>query len=254
MASVRQHKMKDWYCTFADDLWLKPDDVGAEEAAFIKKALRLRRGQSVLDAPCGAGRIAIHLAHAGCRVTGIDLKRSFIKRAATRFRREEQNGCFLPVDMRDMSFSDEFHGILNWGGSFGFFAEADNLDVLRRYAAALRKGGRLLIDQTNRQALLRNFVACRKASGSTVRNRWSPGTQRVESDWIVHRRGKKEHNRMSVRLYTPSQMAKLFERVGLRIESTFGSIAGEPYQRSSKRLIVVGRKQDRPAQRLTLER
>ena len=77
---VNQDMKEDWTQHFAEDLWLKPDDVGAEEAAFIRKALRLRRGQSVLDAPCGAGRIAIHLAHAGCVVTGVDLRRSFIHR------------------------------------------------------------------------------------------------------------------------------------------------------------------------------
>ncbi|MBU4316705.1 MAG: methyltransferase domain-containing protein [Proteobacteria bacterium] len=118
---MKDMKMKDWYQTFAEDLWLKPDDVGAEEAAFIKTALRLRRGQLVLDAPCGAGRIAIHLAHAECKVTGIDLKKSFTDRAAARFQLENQSGRFLHMDLREMVFSSEFHLKLegigpNYGG------------------------------------------------------------------------------------------------------------------------------------------
>ena len=69
---------KEWFENFDEQLWLKPDDIGQDEARFVKKALRLRKGQSVLDAPCGAGRIAVHLAKAGCRVTGIDLQKNFI--------------------------------------------------------------------------------------------------------------------------------------------------------------------------------
>ena len=234
--------MRDWCHTFAEDLWLKPDDMGVEEATFIKKALRLRRGQFVLDAPCGAGRIAIHLARVGCKVSGIDIRESFTKRAAARFRHEKQAGCFSPLDLRDMDFSNEFHGIYCWFGSFGYFPDSENLDVLSRYARALRKGGRLLIDQPNRQAILRNFIHSRKNGSLLVKNHWSPKTQRVESDWIVDRNGEKEHNKMSIRLYTRSQMEKLFRKANLRVESTFGSIAGEPYGRASKRLIVVGRK------------
>ena len=234
--------MREWYHTFAEDLWLKPDDVGVEEAAFIMKALRLSRGQSVLDAPCGAGRIAIHLSHAGCSVTGIDLKQSFINRAAARFRRERQSGCFFSLDLRNMTFSGEFHGIYNWQGSFGYFSDSENLDVLKRYAAALRKSGRLLIDQPNRQSLLRHLMATRKFGNRTEKNRWVRETQRIISDWIVDRNGQKEHNRISMRLYTYTQMKKLYERSGLTVERVYGSVAGEHYRRSSKRLIMVGKK------------
>jgi hypothetical protein len=152
-----------------------------------------------------------------------------------------------------------FHGICNWSGSFGYFGDADNVDVMARYAAALRRGGRLLVDQPNREAMLRHFVASCKVGGrrggSTwsvragrselefkARNRWNADTERVESDWIVDRDGTKQHNRMSIRLYTPGQMVRLLDRVGLSVEAIYGSRAGEPYTRMSRRLIVVGRK------------
>jgi len=243
MPQAERQDMKNWYERFADDLWLKPDDVGAEEAAFIKKALGLQRGQSVLDAPCGAGRIAVHLAHAGCKVTGIDLRHSFTDRAAARFRAEKLDGRFFPFDLRDMEFEAEFDGTYSWLGSFGYFSETENMEVVRRYALALRPAGRLLIDQPNREALLRHFVASDTIRGWTVKNRWDPRTQRIESDRIVERDGKEEHNRMSMRLYTPNQMKRLFASVGLRVEDMYGSRHGEPYARSSRRLIVVGSRQ-----------
>jgi cyclopropane fatty-acyl-phospholipid synthase-like methyltransferase len=165
--------MKDWTIDFAEDFWLKPDDVGAEEAAFLIKALHLRPGQTVLDAPCGAGRIASHIAQIGCSMTGIDLRASFTNRAASRFREKKLIGRFLPMDLRKMEFSEEFDAAFSWSGSFGYFAEAENLDVLKRYVAALRKGGRVLVDQPNREAMLRHFLAFHDTGNCTIKNHWN---------------------------------------------------------------------------------
>ena len=146
------------------------------------------------------------------------------------------------MDLREIVFHKEFHGVYSWSGSFGYFSETENGDVITRYASALRQGGRLLIDQPNREALLRHFVVTRSIGHRTIRNRWNAETERIESDWMVDRHGKKEHNRMSIRLYTPGQMKRLFEGVGFDVESMYGSRNGEPYPRSSQRLIVVGKK------------
>jgi len=49
--------MSDWFETMEERLWLLPvhriqirNEKGEEEARFIKKALRLRKGQAVLGA------------------------------------------------------------------------------------------------------------------------------------------------------------------------------------------------------------
>jgi hypothetical protein len=118
--------------------------------------------------------------------------------------------------------------------------------VVRRYANALRKGCRLLIDQPNREYLLRHFVAVGNIGAFRknviTKNRWNPRRQRFESDWLLERGSKKQHNWMSIRLYTRNQIQSLLESAGLVIEKLYGSSSGEPYYRGSKRLIVVGRK------------
>ena len=241
--SERESNVKgDWTARFAENLWLKPDGTGEDEAAFIRRALHLRRGQSVLDAPCGAGRIAIHLARAGCAVTGIDLRPSFIARAAARFRREKKRGRFMATDLRAMDFDGEFDAAFCWQGSFGYFGDVENRGVVKRYARALRKRGRLLIDQPNREYLLRHFRSKRSDGNTTIVTRWDRKSARVESDWIIRSEGKRSRNPMSMRLYTPGEMRSLFRQSGLEVEALYGSIGGEPYRRSSRRLIVVGRK------------
>ena len=235
--------MAEWFEDYADKgFGLKSDETGEDEAGFITRVLRLQKGQSVLDAPCGAGRISVHLAKAGCRVTGLDLTEAFIHRAQTRFAKETLNGEFHVLDMRRINFCEQFDAVVNWQGSFGYFSETENLDVLRCFARALRKGGRVMIDQINREYLLRNFLEKRELGDLTTRNSWNARTQRVKSVWTRTIDGQRRSHAMSIRLYTPAQFRTMFEQVGLLIQAAYGSIAAEPYCRASKRLVVVGQK------------
>ena len=244
---------QDWFTTLEEPLWLPPDDIGEDEARFIKRALRLRRGQTVLDAPCGAGRIAFHLARAGCSVTGVDLRSSFLRRARRRFRKAELPGTFVAADMRELDFRSQFQGIYNWFGSFGYFSDEENDALVGSYSHALRPGGRLLIEQVNREYILRNFRAAKewtKPDGQTIRIRhtWDAKSQRVTGQWTVD--GKTDpQNCSSMRLYTPAQISALLQRHGLSVEDICGKDATVPregtygcYRRSSRRMIVAARK------------
>jgi 2-polyprenyl-3-methyl-5-hydroxy-6-metoxy-1,4-benzoquinol methylase len=106
--------MPDWLETMEGRFWLQPDDVGGEEARFILSALRLRRGDAVLDALCGAGRISLHLARAGCAVTRIDLRETFVRRARRRFRAARLRWTFRVLDLRKLDMEGQFDGIINW--------------------------------------------------------------------------------------------------------------------------------------------
>lgn len=233
--------MSDWFETMEERHWLLPDEEGEEEARFIKKALRLRKGQAVLDAPCGAGRIAFHLAGAGCAVTGVDLRPRFVNRARRRFRKGGLQGKFKVMDLRKLDFEEEFDAIFNWGGSFGYFSDKENLELLRRYALALRPGGRLLVDQVYREYILRHFAPEKLRGEVLVRNYWDKEAKRIISRRIVDGRNDPK-NMSSMRLYTFQETKKLFEKVGLRMEAFYGSFKGEKFRRSSPHLIAVGRK------------
>jgi len=243
-----------WFHHFDDRFWLKADDMPPEQARFIRRALRLRKGQRVLDVPCGAGRTSLALAKLGIEVTGVELRSKFTNRAKRRFRKEGLPGTFLVGDMRELDFEGEFHAVVNWFGSFGYFSEAENLDVVRRFARALRPGGRVLIDQPNRENVLRHFRHVhrstlrqlgRRCSGMlTTRNRWNPKLERIEGTWTLELDGETFRHPMTMRLYTPGQFKALFKRAGLEVEAFYGSREGAPHSRSSRATVVVGRKHD----------
>jgi SAM-dependent methyltransferase len=184
----------------------------------------------------------VHLARSGCIVAGIDVNANFIARARMRFRRERLKGAFSVLDPRHLRFRGDFDGAYNWGGSFGYFSDEENLEVLRGMALALRPGGRLLIDQVNRQYLLRHFRSASVAGVVTVRTRWNAGLQRVESRWTVTRDGRQIRCLSTIRLYTPVQLRRLLRQAGLAWDRGYGGPNGSRYRPSSRRLIVVARK------------
>ncbi len=110
-----------WFKTLDEHLWLRPDEGGETEAAFVRRCLRLRKGQIVLDAPCGAGRVSLPLARYGHHVVGIDIRESFISRARKRSRREKLEVDLQVADLRRAHLPEgAFHGIFSWFNSFGY--------------------------------------------------------------------------------------------------------------------------------------
>ena len=238
-------QMTEWFSTMDDRLWLPPDEVGEEEARFVLKALHLRPEDAVLDAPCGAGRVAVHLARAGCIVTGLDLRAGFVARARRRFRSEGLRGTFRVQDLRELNVEGRFDGILNWAGSFGYFSQSDNARLVTAYVRALRPGGRLLIEQPDREYLLRHFRRVIRIGTLVVRNRWDARMQRVITRRIID--GADEPRNIStMRLYTPSQLRDLFKRCGLTVERLRKSLRFDAYGRALPRSSHRGSK-DRPS-------
>lgn len=231
---------REWFAHYDRHFDIKPDDSGLEEARFIKRVLRLRRGQSALDVPCGAGRVAIHLARRGIRMTGVDATQAYIDRARRRFAQERLAGTFHVRDMRRIDFDAKFDAAFNWQGSFGFFGDAQDLDFLQRLARAIRPGGRVLVDQRSREHMLRHFRAKHVEGYVTSRTTWNRRTQQAITVQTDRRTGRSW--RMTIRFYTPAQFRELFAAAGLDVEAMYGDLAGNEYMRGSRRICVLGRK------------
>jgi SAM-dependent methyltransferase len=244
--------LKHWTETFFGGFWgeMQRSDPMTEsapsEAQSIRAILRLRRRQRVADIPCGDGRIALELAGAGCVVTGVDAREASVRRARAVFRRAGLPGTFHVGDMRDLRLPESFDAVVNWWGSFGYFDEETNLITLRGFASIVVPGGRVLIDQVNRERILRQFmersVTEERGLRVTVRNRWDPDRERIESSWTFERGGVRQRARSSMRLYTPSQMKALMASAGLDLERICDGKTGLPFTRGSRRMTTIGRR------------
>lgn len=229
---------EEWFETFQDELWLKAASADRKgEADFLYDICNLAEGKSFLDAPCGAGDVSVHLARRGVEITGIDLVADHIQRARKLFSRHGLAGRFLRQDLREMDFCEDFDAAANWFGSFGYFSETQNAELIRRYVRSLKPGGRLVIDQVNREAILRNFRSRLQIGNVVVENTWK--NNRVCGVWTRREGGRSSRSESSIRLYTPGQMRRLAHKAGLKVLGVYGDWQGGEYRRNSRRMVLL---------------
>lgn len=241
-----------WYETFFDGAYgrVLAGQFDAQQsdrhARLIKRLLRLRKGQSVLDVPTGQGRVAVPLAGLGLQVTGVDRSARFLRKARRAARREAPDARFVRCDMRRIDFQDAFDGAFNWFGSFGYFSDADNLLFCRRVFAALKPGGRFLVEGMNKSWLLKNFRprAVWTAGGVIVHQRttWNSRTCRVRDRWSLSTRGGTEEHRVEMRIFNGGEIRALLREAGFRKISLYGYRPLRRLTRWSQRWIAVAQR------------
>lgn len=243
---------QEWYQTFFPGLYARvlPATFSEAEtlgqARLVKRLLRLRRGQRVLDIPSGQGRLTIPLAAMGLTMTGVDLTPSYIRRARRLAREAGVDVRFHARDMREIEFEEEFHAAFNWFSSFGYFSDAGNLLVCRRVLRALKPGGLFLIDVINKTWLLTHFIdrQVQTIGGVHIRSQseWNERTKRVTSCWTLSWGRVVEQCSFSLRLFDASAIRKLLHQAGFREIQLYGRPPTGRLTRHSRRLIAVGRR------------
>jgi SAM-dependent methyltransferase len=114
---------------------------------LIVQVLELGPGDRVLDLACGSGDHARRLAKRGLNVVAEDIAPSLVTHCQKKASEEGLTTArFEQGDMRDLAYQGQFDAVLLLSGSFGFFDDRTNSDVLVRIARALKTGGQVLID------------------------------------------------------------------------------------------------------------
>lgn len=145
--------------------------------------------QSVLDAGCGSGRVAIELAARGCDVVGVDLDRPFIEAA----RRKAPNLDFRLADLATVDVGRRFDVVVMAGNVMIFVAPGTEAEVVRRMAAHVAPGGRLIAGfQLRRGLTVAQYNDAALSAGLVIEEHWSTwdGEPVSEADryaTVVHR-------------------------------------------------------------------
>lgn len=220
------------------------------ELTFCGSMLKWRVGDVILDAPCGAGRHTIPLAHQGHTITGLDLSGYLLHEAKQttlkRFWKRSQPQ-FVQGVLQQLPFaSNQFDHVLNLFSSFGYLdTEEENFSVMQEYARVLRPGGKVLIDVMNR-----HFIVPRlnQAFESFHENGLFVHEQRA-----VINNGRRMHNEITVTdekgdkryylyrpwLYNGAELSAFATRAGLTVETVYGDFRGSFYHLKSERAILV---------------
>jgi SAM-dependent methyltransferase len=224
-----------------------PPEKTTAEADFLIAVLGLGEGHSVLDLACGIGRHSIELSVRGMDVTGVDFNNNALALAEETARSRNVQPRFVLKDMRHLDWHQHFDAAFSFYSSFGYFEnEADDLVVASRVAAALRPGGRFLIDTHVTETLFPMFSERRwswldeeRTRRLLEETRWDAEAGRVDGVWTFIENGSIRSSRSSIRMYTYRELCELLRAAGFRRVEGLETGTRRPFSLGSKRLSLV---------------
>ncbi len=234
---------KEWFGADYLDLYAHRDaDEAERHMEFVDRFVADGKApRAVLDLACGAGRHTAALRQRGYRAVGVDLSLVLLAHPP-RVPSVAGDMCALP-------FADgSFDWLLNFFTSFGYFeTERQNFRVLEEITRLLTPGGRFLIDLMNRDKVLAGLEkeAVQEIAGRRVEiQRWyDTESRRINKRMRLHRAdGSASTYLESVRAYKHDEVTIGLRWAGLEVDQLYGNFQGDPFDRESERLILVGHK------------
>jgi SAM-dependent methyltransferase len=223
-------------------MWLHalPAEHTEREADRLAGLLAAPAGAEVLDVPCGAGRLALSLAGRGYRLTGVDWSSEFLAHA--RARDASQQVAWEQRDMRNLPWEGRFDGAFCVGNSFGYLDDEGNAAFLRAVRAALKPGGRFVLETPMVLETLLNHLDPRpwwKAGDMylLVENQYDPARARLDIEYTFVSNGRVEARRGSHRAYAYKELVELLTASGFAVEFA------EPWSRDAHSTTFIATKQ-----------
>ena len=247
----------DWVSNYFDRSYLAASTLAVSAAAtecevgFLRRHVLSSARQKIVDACSGRGRHALLLAHDGHEVVAIDLhslalrelEASMTPSLAIRCIHDDVCNVGLYVD-------DEWADVaLCLHNSFGYAStEEAHLDFVAALGACVRPRGLLVLDVPNKERIVRNIMdrgwECTE-EGTLILGEYlfDDRTQRVVGyEHRVPLVGARSSHRLSIRLFSLSELEELLSSAGLEVQGVFGDYNSRSYTDQSERLLVVARK------------
>jgi len=248
--------MAEWFEQFFDGLYGEvlatrfDNEETLRQADKIKLQLRLRKGERVLDIPCGMGRLMLPLARLGISMTGVDLSELYLKRARQHAEKEGLDVRLIHKDMRDIPFDSEFDAAFNWYGSFGYFSDEDEVTYCRKVLQALKPGGRFLTEGMNKSWVTAHFEPHIKRKVGEVdiddRVQFDPRTGRIHSIMKFTKGNVSKLRNLIMKTFDAKDIRGVLRAAGFREIELFGHSFGDDavtrFIRHSPRFIAVARR------------
>lgn len=244
-----------WYEKFfsgaALDLWrraIAPEHT-EQEVQFLHDVLEARSEASLLDVPCGNGRLSMPLSQMGYRMTALDSCIEFLEEGIKVTKEFANPIDFVSKDMRHLPYSEEFDGAFCMGNSFGYFDRKGTKQFLAGVAAALKPDANFVLDSSM-------VAECFLVNGGEkewlslgdmymlIENKYDCKRGVVETDYTFIQNGKEEKRKALHWIYTASDVVQLLEQNGMTVVGMYGSADFEPFTLGSERLLLVSKKTD----------
>ena len=225
-----QWYQKIWTLSIQDMSWVEQTK---KQVDFIIQVLDLQGSERLLDLACGFGRHTLEFARRGYEVVGADITPDYITEANRLAAAEGLHAEFLCTDLRDLDFQESFDVVLNLAdGAIGYLEnDAENLKIFDLIAAALKPGGKHLMDVCNtayaaKHFPRRNWIAGEK-SLSLADFEWDGEKSLMFYAGLTFKYGEplvKPEALYSnpTRLYSVQELKTIFQSRGMNVLQAFG--------------------------------
>jgi SAM-dependent methyltransferase len=228
-------------------------DVTQDLPFWIEQAKRC--GDPILELACGTGRVAIPLAQAGHRVTGIDASESMLAQARKKASQEGLSVEWVKADIRDFDLGKVFSLVIFPANALCHLLELEDLEAclacVRRH---LDPEGRFILDVFNpRLDILLRDPERRYPHGEypdpdgqglvvvTESNVYDRASQINHIKLFYKLPGRQEElvEDLRMRIYFPKELDALLKYNGFAIEAKLGDYDGRPFEAEAPKQLIV---------------
>ena len=230
---------------FEPQRWAEAPNV----AEAICNIAGLSKGNSIMDAGCGPGRVSVELALKGLDVTGVDIIQPFLDAAKETADDEEVNLNLVNADLRYFKSENKFDAIVNLYTSFGYCDSIEeDMQILKNIFANLKDDGWFIMESTSREIAVKYFTEGEwfKRAGKTVLTEFTVegAWEGLRSKWILI--DDKTNERMEhvfvQRLYSAIELKRMLLAIGFKTCEIYGDFEFSPYNEKARTMVLVCRK------------
>lgn len=245
---------EDFWINFAPIMF---DDAHWQEAPtvanYVKEIAKLKKGDSVLDAGCGLGRISLELALLDLDVTGVDIIQAELDAAKESAADENVNINFVKQDLRTFNKKETYDCAVNLYTSFGYCdKQEEDMQILKNICDSVKKGGTFIMECTSRETAIMYFTKGEEfeRAGVKVKTEFNVtgDWEGLSSRWILYPLDADKNTKPLVdhtfvqRLYSAPFLREKIKEFGFTKVNVYGDFDYSPYNEKARTMIIVANK------------
>ena len=187
------------------------------------------------------------LARAGFRVVGVDRSEALLEEARRRADGERRLE-FVRADYRELPLEDEsFDAAVNLFTSLGYLGDEEDVRVLAEIHRVLRPGGRLVIETTHRDLIVRDdheqiWQGLGEGRLLLEQHAFDAAAGVLQTtQTLIEGSGARESRTYSVRVYAATELVAMLDRAGFAQVRCLGGFDAAPFTPATRLVIVAAR-------------
>jgi len=243
----------DWWKRYFKEAWepiqhlYKLPEETQTEAFCIANIMHEKAYTSVLDVPCGYGRMCLALAKQGFEVSGIEYNIEAVQHGNNLAQEMGLSVSLQQGDMRYINMPQQFDVGLCLFNSFGYFNDAENKQYLEQMSKAIRKGGMFLLECHVLETVLPAFTPSSlwRLSDEVLiaeERQYDFSQSRLNSNWTVIRSQQQAYYQSSVRMYSYRELCDLLTQCGFGNIKAYRNLEREELEMGDDTMVLMATK------------